>query len=146
MNLCINAKDTMPDGGTLSVADENVVVNGQFVKKDPEAELGVFVVIRVTDTGKRLPHTELDKLFGPFYTTKSLGHVTRLGTCTALGIIKSHLGFILVEGGLCFGMTFKKCVLHNSFVPARSWPPNHLDVARPRTLHKTLERSSGSCK
>jgi len=61
----------------------------------------------VTDTGKGIPTTELDKIFEPFYTTKSLGHGTGLGLSTALGIIRSHQGFILVESLAGSGTTFK---------------------------------------
>jgi hypothetical protein len=107
MSLCVNAKDAMPHGGTLSVTAENVVVDEQFVRKNPEARTGVYVVIQVTDTGKGIPTTELDKIFEPFYTTKSLGHGTGLGLSTALGIIKSHQGFILVESLAGSGTTFK---------------------------------------
>jgi two-component system, cell cycle sensor histidine kinase and response regulator CckA len=97
----------MPDGGTLSVTAENIVVDEQFVKKIPEAKPGVYVVIQITETGKGISPTELDRIFKPFYTTKSLGHGTGLRLSTALGIIKSHQGFILVESRLGSGTTFK---------------------------------------
>lgn len=107
MNLCINARDAMPHGGRLSITAENAVVDETFVKKNPEAKSGVYVVIQVTDTGKGIPPTELDKIFEPFYTTKSLGQGTGLGLSTALGIVKSHQGFILVDSRVGFGTTFK---------------------------------------
>jgi len=107
MNLSLNAKDAMPRGGKLSITAENVVVDDQFVKKNPEAKPGVYVVVQVTDTGKGIPLTELDKIFEPFYTTKSLGSGTGLGLSTALGIVKSHQGFILVDSRVGVGTTFK---------------------------------------
>lgn len=107
MSLSINAKDAMPHGGRLSITAENIVIEEQFVKKNPEAKPGVYVVIQVTDTGKGIQPTELDKIFEPFYTTKSLGQGTGLGLSTALGIVKSHQGFILVDSKVGSGTTFK---------------------------------------
>jgi two-component system cell cycle sensor histidine kinase/response regulator CckA len=107
MSLSNNARDAMPHGGRLSITSENVVVEEQFVKKNPEAKPGVYVVIQVTDTGKGIQPTELDKIFEPFYTTKSLGQGTGLGLSTALGIVKSHQGFILVDSKVGSGTTFK---------------------------------------
>jgi PAS domain S-box-containing protein len=107
MSLCMNARDAMPHGGRLSITAENVVIDEQFVKKNPEAKPGVYVVVQVTDTGMGIPATELDKMFEPFYTTKSVGQGTGLGLSTALGIMKSHQGFILVDTKLGIGTTFK---------------------------------------
>ena len=107
MSLSNNARDAMPRGGRLSITAENIVIEEQFVKKNPEAKPGVYVVIQVTDTGKGIQPTELDKIFEPFYTTKSLGQGTGLGLSTALGIVKSHQGFILVDSKVGSGTTFK---------------------------------------
>lgn len=107
MSLSINARDAMPRGGRLSFTAENVVVDDQFVKENPEAKPGVYVLIQVTDTGKGIPSSELDKIFEPFYSTKSLGQGTGLGLSTALGIVRSHLGFILVDSRPGVGTTFK---------------------------------------
>ena len=107
MNLCINAKDAILAGGRLSVSAENFVVNDQFVKMNPEAKPGIYVVIQVTDTGTGIPTSELDKIFEPFFTTKSLGKGTGLGLSTALGIVRSHRGFITVDSTVGTGTTFK---------------------------------------
>lgn len=106
-NLCINAGDAMPGGGRLSISAENVVIDDSFVMKNPEAKPGVYVLVQVTDTGKGIPAAELDKIFEPFYTTKSLGRGTGLGLSTTLGIVKSHQGFILVESRLGVGTSLK---------------------------------------
>ncbi len=106
-NLSLNARDAMPDGGKLSISAENIVLDDKFVAKHPEARPGPYVLIQVTDTGRGIPSTELEKIFEPFYTTKSLGQGTGLGLSTTLGIVKSHEGVILVESRLSVGTTFK---------------------------------------
>jgi two-component system, cell cycle sensor histidine kinase and response regulator CckA len=130
MNLSMNAKDAMPHGGRLSITAENVVVDELFVKKNPEAKPGVYVVVQVTDTGKGIPPTELDKIFEPFYTTKSLGQGTGLGLSTALGIIKSHQGFILVDSNIGFGTTFKVYVPAQLYQSSEEMPGNTLGTKR----------------
>ena len=107
MILAVNAREAMPHGGRLSLTAENVVVDERFVKDNPEARAGVYVLVQVTDTGKGIPGSDLGKIFEPFYTTKSLGQGTGLGLSTALGIVKSHQGFILVESSVGVGTTFK---------------------------------------
>jgi len=125
MNLCMNARDAMPHGGRLSITTENVVIDEQFVKKNPESKPGVYVLVEVTDTGKGIPPTELDRIFEPFYTTKSLGQGTGLGLSTALGIVKSHQGFILVDSKVGSGTTFK------IFLPAQLYEySENTDVSR----------------
>ncbi len=117
INLCINARDAMPSGGRLSITVDNVVVDETFVKKNPEAKPGVYVLIQVTDTGSGIPTSDLDKIFEPFYTTKTLGKGTGLGLSTALGIIRSHSGFILVDSKAGTGTTFK------IYLPAQLYHP-----------------------
>ncbi len=107
LNLVLNAKDAMPNGGKLSISAENFVVDEKFAANNPEARPGVYVLIQVTDTGKGIPTSERDKIFEPFYTTKSVGQGTGLGLSTALGIVKSHDGFILVDSRPGAGSTFK---------------------------------------
>jgi len=97
MNLSINARDAMPRGGRLSLTAENVVVDDQFVKENPEAKPGVYVLIQVTDTGKGIPSSELDKIFEPFYSTKSLGQGTGLGLATVRRIVMQQEGKVEIE-------------------------------------------------
>ncbi|HEY6952499.1 MAG TPA: ATP-binding protein [Bacteroidota bacterium] len=106
VNLCMNAKDAMPRGGTLSLTAENAVVDERIARSNPEAKPGIYVMIQVTDTGTGIPTSDLDKIFEPFYTTKSLEQGTGLGLSTALGIVRSHRGFIMVESTVGLGTTF----------------------------------------
>lgn len=107
MNLCVNARDAMPNGGTLSLAAENVVLDENFAKIYLDAKVGSYVAIAVTDTGSGIAKEVLERIFEPFFTTKELGKGTGLGLSTALGIIKSHGGFVTVESELDRGTTFK---------------------------------------
>jgi PAS domain S-box-containing protein len=94
MNICLNARDAMPSGGTLTVAARNVTVNGN-----------PFVVLEVKDTGCGIAPGLLDKIYEPFFTTKEVGH--GLGLSTAQSIVKSHGGFIRTESQPGHGATFR---------------------------------------
>ncbi|MFN7948090.1 MAG: PAS domain S-box protein [Blastocatellia bacterium] len=96
MNLCINARDAMPDGGRLTIEAENKVIDETYAQMILDARPGRFVMITVTDTGTGIPTEHLDRIFDPFFTTKEVGKGTGLGLSTVLGIIKGHGGFINV--------------------------------------------------
>jgi two-component system cell cycle sensor histidine kinase/response regulator CckA len=96
LNLCLNARDAMPHGGTLEMGVENVELDEAFAAMTPYARPGRHVLISVTDTGSGISGDHLDQIFDPFFTTKELGHGTGLGLSTVLGIVKSHGGFIQV--------------------------------------------------
>ena len=94
MNLCVNARDAMPDGGKLTIKAENFTINPEYARLHLDAELGSYVKITVTDTGVGIPPEIIDRIFEPFFTTKEIGHGTGLGLSTVIGIIKSHGGFV----------------------------------------------------
>jgi PAS domain S-box-containing protein len=96
LNLCVNARDAMPNGGTLSISAENVQIDEQYAGLKLEAKPGPHVAIHVEDTGSGMTPEVMDKIFDPFYTTKELGRGTGLGLSTSLAIVKSHGGFIRV--------------------------------------------------
>ena len=107
MNLWVNARDAMPQGGTLTARVENVMMSEEDVRIHPKAKSGPYVVISVIDTGTGIPPELMDKIFDPFFTTKPLGQGTGLGLPTVLGIVESHGGFLHVESELGKGTTFK---------------------------------------
>jgi len=107
MNLCVNARDAMPDGGKLRMTAENVDMNEEMATLSPDARPGPYVVVAVSDTGTGIPKENLQKIFDPFFTTKGLGKGTGLGLSTVLGIVKSHGGFITVYSDPGRGTTFK---------------------------------------
>lgn len=107
MNLCVNARDAMPDGGQLTITAENVSLDEYFVEFNPEAKLGRYVLLQVSDTGTGIPPAILDRIFDPFFTTKDQGKGTGLGLSTVLGIVKGHGGFVQVFTRPAEGTTFK---------------------------------------
>lgn len=106
LNLCLNARDAMPAGGTLTLSAENLTLDDQRAAMDPGAHSGRYVLIRIHDSGIGMSPEILREIFDPFFTTKEVGQGSGLGLSTSLGIIKSHGGFIQVESepgrGSCF--------------------------------------------
>ena len=107
LNLCVNARDAMPDGGTLTLCCENTLVDEELARVNPPAKPGRYIMIRVTDTGQGMPPEIVERIFDPFFTTKEVGKGTGLGLSTVLGIVRSHGGFLTVESELCHGSTFR---------------------------------------
>lgn len=112
LNLAINARDAMPHGGTLAITLENIAVDDSFAIAASEARPGRYVAVQVSDTGVGIPNEMIEKIFDPFFTTKGVGEGTGLGLSTALGIVKSHGGFVMVESEVGRGTRFKV------FIPA----------------------------
>jgi two-component system cell cycle sensor histidine kinase/response regulator CckA len=96
MNLCINARDAMPSGGTLTMTAANAFLDENYARMYIEAKPGGYVLITVKDTGTGMTQEIQQRIFDPFFTTKEVGKGTGLGLSTALTIIKSHDGFINV--------------------------------------------------
>ncbi len=107
MNLCVNARDAMPERGTLTLSAENAALNAAETAVIPGAAPGKYVCITVADTGSGIPPEQLEKIFQPFFTTKAPGKGTGLGLSTCRSIIKSHDGFIAVKSQVGVGTEFK---------------------------------------
>ncbi|MEK7677340.1 MAG: PAS domain S-box protein [Verrucomicrobiota bacterium] len=106
LNLCVNARDAMPKGGTLTLKAENREIDTLCASAVPGAKPGSYVVWRVEDTGTGIPPEVLDRIFEPFFTTKGLDKGTGLGLSTVLGIVKSHGGFVRLYSEPDKGTTF----------------------------------------
>jgi CheY-like chemotaxis protein len=106
MNLCVNARDAMPDGGSISIQAENIFVDENYARMHIEAKAGRFVVITVSDTGPGISPEIQSRIFEPFFTTKEISKGTGLGLSTALTIVKSHGGFMNVYSELHKGSQF----------------------------------------
>lgn len=106
MNLCVNARDAMPEGGVLTLRLENVRLDEAGARVHVKARPGPYTVMSVQDTGVGIPPELLDKIFDPFFTTKPVGQGTGLGLATVLGIVESHGGFVTVESEVGRGSTF----------------------------------------
>lgn len=107
MNLCVNARDAMPDGGVLQISAKNFWVDAQYARMNIEAKVGPYVLITVSDTGTGIRNEVIDRIFEPFFTTKEVGKGTGLGLSTVLGIVKSHGGFLNVLSELGKGTQFQ---------------------------------------
>jgi PAS domain S-box-containing protein len=106
LNLCVNARDAMPQGGSIRVTAENVDIDQHFASMNPGAQLGPHVVLRASDTGSGMSPETMEKIFDPFFTTKEVGKGTGLGLATVIGIVKSHNGILTVQSELGVGTTF----------------------------------------
>jgi two-component system cell cycle sensor histidine kinase/response regulator CckA len=105
LNLCVNARDAMPSGGTLTIETE--LVHGLFLRDQfPEAHDHLYALLRVSDTGTGMPPDVLSRMFEPFFTTKEIGKGTGLGLAVVYGVTKSHKGFADVTSNVDTGTSF----------------------------------------
>ena len=107
LNLCVNARDAMPDGGTLSLRAENIVLDEATAAEHEGARPGAFLVFHVEDTGTGIPPDVLARIWEPFFTTKGTDKGTGLGLSTVRGIIDTHSGFITVRTEPAHGTRFR---------------------------------------
>lgn len=107
MNLCVNARDAMHNGGTLSISAENIIIDDKNKCINTKANVGPYVVVTISDTGTGVPPEIMNRIFDPFFTTKEPGKGTGLGLSVAMAIVKSHGGFINVNSDIGKGSTFR---------------------------------------
>lgn len=107
LNLCVNARDAMPDGGKLSLSARNVELDARFAALSHQGSPGRYVLVEVADTGTGIPREIIDKIFDPFFTTKECGKGTGLGLSTVVGIARAHGGFVNVYSEPGQGSVFK---------------------------------------
>lgn len=110
MNLCINARDAMPNGGKITIAVANQFFDENYVQMNLEAEIGNYVVITISDSGCGMSQEVKEQIFEPFFTTKELGEGTGLGLSTVIGIVKNHGGFVNVRSEIGKGSQFQVCL------------------------------------
>ncbi len=124
VNLAVNARDAMPQGGQLLITTETVSLDADYVQTHPEARAGESVCLAVADAGTGIAPENLPRIFEPFFTTKDLGKGTGLGLATVYGIVKQHQGWIEVSSQLGAGATFK------IFLPAISAPAKRVVASK----------------
>ena len=106
LNLAVNARDAMPQGGTLPRAACNLLPDAPPAGAGPMVGAGPHVLLQLTDSGRGIPSELRERIFEPFFTTKELGQGTGLGLSTVHAIVKSHGGFVSVESEIGHGTTF----------------------------------------
>jgi two-component system, cell cycle sensor histidine kinase and response regulator CckA len=107
LNLAVNARDAMPEGGRLTISLDAVVVGPERVAGYSGVSPGSFVCLSVSDTGTGIPPESLPRIFEPFFTTKDVGKGTGLGLATVFGIAQQHRGWVEAESELGLGSTFR---------------------------------------
>ena len=130
LNLAVNARDAMPDGGRLMIATASKTIGQEYAQQNPAAVPGQYVCLNVTDTGCGIAPGNLSRIFEPFFTTKGVGKGTGLGLATVYAIVKQHRGWIEVDSQVNKGTTF--CI----YLPAAK------DVVR----NKKQPRPPRSCR
>jgi CheY-like chemotaxis protein len=121
MNFAVNARDAMPNGGTLTIATEHVTITDAATRHHPAARPGAFVCLSARDTGCGIPPENLSRIFEPFFTTKDVGQGTGLGLAMVFGIVQQHQGWIELESAVDAGTCFRimlPAVAHAAAVPA----------------------------
>jgi len=107
LNLCINARDAMPDGGTITIELARVTFDEQDARANPNVAAGSYVVVSVSDTGTGIPEEHLAHLFEPFFTTKDVGRGTGLGLSMVYGFVKQSAGLVKVDSRVGHGTTVR---------------------------------------
>ena len=107
LNLVVNARDAMPEGGRLTIATTMETINASQLEISPDAVAGIYVCLSVADTGIGMNPEILPRIFDPFFTTKEVGKGTGLGLATVYGIVKQHNGWITVESKPNQGSIFR---------------------------------------
>ena len=107
MNLVVNARDAMPEGGRITIKTHNVVLDEIFCETEPQAQPGKYICLSVSDTGVGMDKKTTEHIFDPFYTTKDVGEGTGLGLSIIYGIVKQHEGWVHVSSELGKGSDFQ---------------------------------------
>lgn len=131
MNLVVNARDAMPEGGTIRIETEALHLTEEMRRDRAIVPVGEYAVIRVLDTGCGIPEDRLQKIFEPFFTTKRVGDGTGLGLSTAYGIVKQSGGFIFVDSAVGQGSAFH---LYFPIQPAMEDAPSDAPVGPRKSI------------
>jgi PAS domain S-box-containing protein len=135
LNLVVNARDAMPNGGRVTIETANIYLDDAYVRERPPMKPGHYVMLTITDNGMGIDAQTLTRIFEPFFTTKEVGKGTGLGLSTVYGIVKQSGGFVWAESELDLGTTFKV------YLPKLTAP---VEVEEPAVSHPAVVRGTGT--
>jgi signal transduction histidine kinase len=124
MNLAVNARDAMPQGGRLVIETAAIELDELAAAQSPKARPGLFACLSVSDTGHGIPPEIMTRIFEPFFTTKEIGKGTGLGLATTFGIVEQHQGWITVDSQIGSGTTFRIYLPRLITSPAQKTAPD----------------------
>ncbi len=125
MNLVLNSRDAMPDGGTITITTSHLLLGSEASARHPDARPGEFICLAVADTGTGMDEATRNRIFEPFFTTKGLNKGTGMGLATVYGILKQHEGWVEVDSAPGKGSTFRV------YLPSTTRAPDHGEMHQP---------------
>jgi two-component system cell cycle sensor histidine kinase/response regulator CckA len=128
LNLAVNARDAMPNGGRLTIKTSRKQIDEEFIDMHPAAISGDFICLSVADDGFGIDPENVEKIFDPFFTTKEVGKGTGLGLATVYGIVQQHKGFILLDTKIKEGTEFELYFPASGIMSATTTPTTEANV------------------
>jgi len=130
VNLVINSRDAMPEGGTCRISTTTAILDERFCRNHPWAEVGRYVVLRITDTGVGMDESLQQRIFEPFFTTKEESGGSGLGLATVYGIVRQHRGGLIVSSSPGNGAEFRVYLPAADVESTRNDRLEHIDESR----------------
>ena len=135
MNLTLNGRDAMPDGGTITIVTSHLMLGSEASARHPDARAGEFIRLSVSDTGTGMDEATRIRIFEPFFTTKAMNKGTGMGLATVYGIVKQHEGWLEVDTAIGKGSTF------HVYLPATDRSPEQNGEAQPEAIAETANHT-----